>query len=125
MSLFARPHLLCFLFCITLRRLWEMDSHKVLGAGGEFADVVQFVETVRPRCLCLFAHVADIESDSQEHEALRAEQRCAAINARCCAFYPRRNCWSHSLEPAQRPELARWCVRAYSVPGVHLQSLPT
>ena len=28
-------------------RLWEMDSHKVLGAGGEFADVVQFVETVR------------------------------------------------------------------------------
>jgi hypothetical protein len=24
-----------------------MDSHKVLGAGGEFADVVQFVETVR------------------------------------------------------------------------------
>jgi hypothetical protein len=28
-----------------------MDSHKVLGAGGEFADVVQFVETVRlTRC---------------------------------------------------------------------------
>jgi hypothetical protein len=24
-----------------------MDSHKVLGAGGEFADVVQFVERVR------------------------------------------------------------------------------
>ena len=27
-----------------------MDSHKVLGAGGEFADVVQFVETVRALC---------------------------------------------------------------------------
>jgi hypothetical protein len=32
---------------VTPCRLWEMDSHKVLGAGGEFADVVQFVETVR------------------------------------------------------------------------------
>jgi hypothetical protein len=26
-----------------------MDSHKVLGAGGEFADVVQFVERVHRR----------------------------------------------------------------------------
>jgi hypothetical protein len=33
-----------------------MDSHKVLGAGGEFADVVQFVETVRyTRCSRTFS----------------------------------------------------------------------
>jgi hypothetical protein len=78
-----------------------MDSHKVLGAGGEFADVVQFVETVRPTCyFCNIVCFAEIKSDSKEHEALRAEQRRSFVNARCCTFYPGRNCGSHPFEPA-------------------------
>jgi hypothetical protein len=66
-----------------------MDSHKVLGAGGEFADVVQFVETVRQSPPARPRAELTAASDSQEHEAVRAEQRRASFDACCSALHPR------------------------------------
>ncbi len=117
-AVFCRSLLFRARLFVTLCRLWQMDSHKVLGAGGEFADVVQFVERVRRSKILFLRAMLIFGVDPQEHEALRAQQRRPAVDPCRRALHARRNRNPHPLQPPQRAELACRCVCASYHPAL-------